>query len=69
MKKEVMKVDGMMCGHCESRVQDALNKMNGLKTCTASAKDNTVVVEYDETKTGMAEIKETIESIGYEVLA
>lgn len=69
MKKEIIKVDGMMCGHCESRVQDALNKIDGLMTCVASAKDNKVDVEYDETKTGLAEIKETIESIGYEVLA
>lgn len=68
MKKEIIKVDGMMCEHCEHRVQEALKKINGVQSCVAIAKEDCVRVEYDEEKTGIAEIKEVIEDIGYEVV-
>lgn len=68
MKKEIIKIEGMMCEHCEHRVEEAIKKIDGIHMCTANAKDDKAIVEYDEEKTGIAEIKETIESIGYDVV-
>ena len=45
--KKAFQVEGMMCQHCEQRVNKALQGMEGVRACSASAKDGIVNVEYD----------------------
>ena len=66
MKQVTWNVEGMSCNHCVNSVEGALKNagMSG-KVDLAS---NTVTVDYDESKTTMEQIKETIEEQGYDVV-
>lgn len=66
MKTEI-KVKGMMCAHCEARVNKAVLALEGVKNCTASAANGTVAVGYDENKVTLKEIKDAIAAQDYEV--
>ncbi|MEG1732864.1 MAG: cation transporter [Longicatena sp.] len=65
--KNKVKVKGMMCGHCESRVQGAMMKLAGIEACVASATEGSVECVYDDTKVTLGQIQAVIEEVGYEV--
>ena len=69
MKTMEWNVKGMMCGHCETRVQTALGNVNGVHTCKASASENKVSCTFDEAIVQESNIKEAIEDAGYDVVA
>lgn len=69
MKELTVKVEGMMCEHCENRVNQALNGLVGVQFAKADAKGNKVDVTYDESKIDEAAIKSGIEDAGYDVVA
>lgn len=69
MKTIEWNVEGMMCGHCENRVQTALGNVAGINACKASASDNKVTCTFDENIVTEATIKEAIEDAGYDVVA
>ena len=62
-----LKVTGMTCGGCESAVKRTLRKIDGVEDVTASASAGLVGVRFDTTKVTAAMLKETIESLGYDV--
>ncbi len=66
MKKE-FHVTGMMCAHCENRVQNAVKALHGVSECTADHNANTVRVSFDESKVSECEIAQAIRAQGYEV--
>ncbi|WP_026834923.1 heavy metal translocating P-type ATPase [Eubacterium xylanophilum] len=45
MNKKTIKVEGMMCEHCENRVKKTLEAIDGIEAVTADHKKNTVVME------------------------
>ncbi len=65
--KVTLKVEGMMCMHCEKRVKDALCAVEGVTSAEASAKDGTAAVVCSE-NTGTEKLKAAVESAGYEVM-
>lgn len=67
MKSEI-KVNGMMCAHCEARVNKAVLALDGVKSCQASAANGSVNVEYDESKVSIQAIKDAIKAQDYEVV-
>ena len=63
-----LKVEGMMCGHCEARVKKALEEINGVVSAEVSHEKGTAVVTLS--KEVPAEIlKKAVEDAGYKVLA
>ena len=60
------KVEGMMCGGCENRVQNALKAIDGVETVVASHTKGTVTVTLNK-EMDKNVIKEKIEDMGYEV--
>ena len=42
--QKTMKIEGMMCPHCEARVKKALEKLEGVASAVASHTDGTAVV-------------------------
>ena len=62
--KEVFRVDGMMCPHCEQRVKKAVEAAEGVLEAVCSHEDGTVSVtgEFD-----LSVVKKAIEDAGYEV--
>ena len=66
MKAEI-RVEGMMCAHCEARVNKAVLALDGVKSSSASAADGMAVVEYDADKVTLQAIKDAIKAQDYEV--
>lgn len=67
--KEVLKVDGMSCGHCQKAVETSLGELAGVSKVAVNLEAGDVTIEFDETKTSVAAITETIEDQGYDVQA
>lgn len=67
MKKTILTIDGMMCGMCESHVNDAIRANFDVKRVTSShSKGKTEILSeegIDEKK-----VTETLSSIGYKVV-
>lgn len=67
MYQITVKVDGMMCGMCETHVNEAVRKAFPVKKVTSShAKGQTVILT--ETDIGEEALREAIGKTGYEVL-
>ena len=62
----VIKVEGMMCPHCEARVKKTCEAIEGVTLATASHTEGTVSVEM--TKDVRAECVAAIISQGYEAI-
>ncbi len=68
LKKAVLRVSGMTCGHCEKRITDAVKSIKGVRAVAASFSKKRVEVAYDTEKTTEDAIKAAIEQEGYLVL-
>ncbi|MDG5789055.1 copper chaperone CopZ [Evansella sp. AB-P1] len=68
MKKEVIKVEGMTCGHCKSSVEGALTKLAGVSAAEVNLDAKNVSVEYDESAVTVEQLKEEIEEQGFDAV-
>ena len=68
MQKITMKIDGMMCGMCESHICDAIRNAAPVKKATASHTKGEAVVIADESVTDEM-LRAAVEKTGYDVLA
>jgi len=59
MLKKKLKVEGMSCGHCTASVERLLNNVTGVKS-SAAILPNDVVIEFDDTKTSIEDLKKII---------
>ncbi len=72
-KKEVitmektMKIEGMMCGHCEARVKNALLALEGVESAEVSHETGTAKVTL-KAEVSDEKLKETVEKEGYKVI-
>ena len=67
MYKTTVKVDGMMCGMCESHVNDAIRaKMSVKKVSSSHKKGETVIISENRLSTDM--ITAALGGSGYRVL-
>jgi len=64
--KKLMKIEGMMCGHCTGRVQKALEAVEGVSAVTMSLEDKTALVEL-ETQVADETLTAAVVDAGYEV--
>lgn len=64
-EKVTIKVKGLHCGGCESKVCEELNKKSGVVSSKASYKDENTVIEYDPAKITEKELVETINKTGF----
>ena len=66
MVKVTVNVEGMMCGHCEAHVNEAIKKTFGVEDVVSSHENNTTVFTAPE-KVDEDKIRQTIKDAGYEV--
>lgn len=66
MVKVTVNVEGMMCGHCEAHVNEAIKKAFGVEDVVSSHENNTTVFTAPE-KVDEDKIRQTIKDAGYEV--
>ena len=68
MEKKILPVMGMMCAGCSANVERKLKAIDGMKTVAVSLPGRTVMVEYDEKQVTLADMKQVIDSAGYELI-
>jgi len=61
------KISGMDCSACEEEVKHEVNKLNGIIKVEASYENVNAQVQFDNTKTNVAEIEKAINLTGYTV--
>lgn len=65
--KKILTVEGMHCENCEIRVENALNRLDGV-LCKVNLKKKTATVSYSAEVSDEI-LKETVEKLGYQVTA
>jgi copper chaperone len=65
--KEILKVEGMSCNHCVNSIETNVGELAGVSAVKVDLTKNEVEVEFDNAAT-LAEIKETIEDQGYDLV-
>lgn len=60
-------ISGMTCASCEEYVNHKVNKLSGILSSNASYHNGKAVVEFDNSKINITEIKKAINSTGYSV--
>ena len=64
--KKTMKIEGMMCGHCEATVKKALESIDGVTEAVVSHESGTAVVSMT-TEISDEVLTQTIEDKDYKV--
>lgn len=67
MENEILKVEGMTCGHCKKSVENALTSLDGVEKAEVDLAKGTVKVSYDPSRTDLAEMKVAVEDQGYDI--
>ena len=64
---KTMKIEGMMCGHCEARVKKTLEALAGVDSAEVSREAGTAVVTLNEEVSDDV-LKKAVEDQDYKVL-
>ena len=65
MKEIELKIEGMHCAGCSTRLERVLNNLDGVEEAKVSLEEKQATIKFDETKTNIENIKETIEDAGF----
>ena len=65
--EKTLKIEGMMCGHCEAHVKKALETLDGVTNAEVSHKAGTAVVTMEKEITNDV-LKQAVEDQGYKVI-
>ncbi len=68
MKKK-FKIEGMTCSACQSHVQHAVEKLEGIQECNVNLLANSMDVSFDEQALKEADIVFAVEKAGYKALS
>ena len=63
--KKTMKIEGMMCKHCQARVNQILSNLNGVSDVKINLKKGTAEISGTP---NVFELKQAIEQGGYKVV-
>ena len=69
MKKTKFDVFGMTCSACQSHVQNAVEKLDGIKSVNVNLLTNSMVADFDEKICNEKMICESVENAGYRAVA
>ena len=67
MIQTTLKIDGMMCGMCESHISDAIRRDFAVKKVTASHSKGSCVILSEE-PLDASRLRDTIDATGYTLL-
>lgn len=68
MEQVVLKVKGMVCGHCKSAVENSLKSAAGVRDAVVDLLNETVKVSYEPEKITEKQLAEIIAEAGYRVV-
>ena len=66
--KRTFPVEGLGCAACVARVENAIKSVEGVKGCNVSLASNTAQVEYDNSVTVAAALKQAVQAAGYDII-
>jgi Cu2+-exporting ATPase len=66
--KKTMKIEGMMCGHCEARVKKALEAIDGVDEAIVSHQDKSAVVTLNAEVSDEV-LRQAVEAQDYQVIS
>ena len=69
MKKENFDITGMTCSACSSRVQKAVESLEGVEDASVNLLKNSMTVSFNENALSAREIAEAVEKAGYGAVA
>ena len=64
MKEIKLKIEGMHCAGCSTRLERVLNNLEGVEE-KVSLEEKQATIKFDETKTNIENIKEAIADAGF----
>lgn len=67
MKEIILKVEGMMCGGCEKRIENAVSSISGVSKVKANHENGTVAITLEQ-EVEQAAIEQKIEDIDFKVI-
>lgn len=67
MRTELLKVSGMTCDSCASKVTQVLKATNGVGDVTVSLAAGEATVQFDERLTSLDKLKSAVKTAGYDV--
>ena len=67
MQTELLKVTGMTCGGCTTKVTHALKAVPGVGDVKVSLSAGEATVQYDERRTSPDQLKSAVKGAGYSV--
>lgn len=65
VKNRKLKVEGMTCEKCESKIEENLSHVDGVLKVNANKSAGTVAVEYDLAKVNIKVLESTIRESGF----
>lgn len=65
MKETNLKIEGMHCAGCSTRLEKVLNNLDGVEIAKVSLEEKKATIKYDETKISLESIKEAIQDAGF----
>ena len=65
MKETNLKIEGMHCAGCSTRLEKVLNNLEGVEQAQVSLQEKKATIKYDENKISLESIKESIEDAGF----
>jgi copper chaperone len=66
--QETIKIEGLECNHCVVRVGRAIASVKGVVEVDVNLEKKEAVVDFEETRTDLGKIKDSIREAGYEPL-
>jgi P-type Cu+ transporter len=66
--KVKLKIEGMTCSSCSSKIESKLKSEEGIHSCEVNLLLNTAIVEYNPNKVGVREIIKMIDNLGFHAL-
>ena len=65
MKEIKLKIEGMLCAGCSTRLERVLKNLEGVEEAKVSLEEKQATIKFDETKTNIENIKEAIADAGF----
>lgn len=63
--KKTFNIKGMTCASCQSHVQKAVDKLEGINNCNVNLLQNNMFVEFDEKICSVEKIEKAVKDAGY----
>ena len=65
MKEIKLKIEGMHCTGCSSRLEKVLNNTDGVESAAVSFEEKQAIIKYNESQINIEQIKEAIQDAGF----